>query len=184
VLKALVDIGVNVQPNGPDGPNGAAYVDPLAKTPKQGTPVVAGQTIERAIEVNVAAGAGSSLGSGGLPGLGSLPLTAAKGANTVAVPKAVKAAADPASGSTGILTLALANAAAGPSNAPAAPPSSSSAPPSTKSVPPSGPPTGVPAGSGRHGGSPVLPVTLLLLALVAAAGGVTAFRMRGRFNQH
>jgi hypothetical protein len=51
-------------------------------------------------------------------------------------------------------------------------------------VPPSGPPTGVPAGSGRHGGSPVLPVTLLLLALVAAAGGVTAFRMRGRFNQH
>ncbi len=55
-LEKLVDIGVNVQPNGPAGPSGHAYTDHLAATAKQGTPVVAGQTVERAMEVNVLTG--------------------------------------------------------------------------------------------------------------------------------
>jgi hypothetical protein len=35
-----------------------------------------------------------------------------------------------------------------------------------------------------HGGSPVLPITLLSLALVFAAGGAAAYRFRGRLNSH
>jgi hypothetical protein len=51
-------------------------------------------------------------------------------------------------------------------------------------VAPTALPTGVPAGAGTHGGSPVLPLTLLLLGLVFAGGGVAAYRMRGSLNQH
>jgi hypothetical protein len=86
----------------------------------------------------------------------------------------------------GAVTLALANSAAGPSN-PA--PAASSAPPSTPApstaVPATNIPTGVPAGMGTtHGGSPVLPITLLGLAVLFAAGGVAAYRFRGRLNTH
>jgi hypothetical protein len=49
VLESLVDIGINVQPNGPKGD----YTDALKATPAQDTPVVPGQTVVRAIEVNV-----------------------------------------------------------------------------------------------------------------------------------
>jgi hypothetical protein len=45
-------------------------------------------------------------------------------------------------------------------------------------------PTGVPAGAGTQGGSPVLPLTLLLLGLMFAGGGAVAYRYRGRLNQH
>jgi hypothetical protein len=81
----------------------------------------------------------------------------------------------------GLLSLALANAAAGPSTAPATPPTTA---PPTQTAPPTNVPTGVPAGAGAHGGSPVLPLTLLLLGLVFAGGGVFAYRMRGTLNQH
>ncbi|WP_338184904.1 choice-of-anchor G family protein [Jatrophihabitans sp.] len=129
ILTQLVDIGVNVQPNGPKGD----YTDALKATPAQDTSVVAGQTVVRAIEVNV---------------LGKKTLN-----------------------------LALANAAAGPSNPQAAPPTSTTtitAPPSTAI------PTGVPAGLGTKGGSPATPLILLLVGLLAAGGGVTAHRLRGR----
>ena len=49
IITKLVDIGVNVQPNGAAG----TYSDKLKATPAQDTPVVAGQTVVRAIEVNV-----------------------------------------------------------------------------------------------------------------------------------
>ena len=49
VLKKLVDIGINVQPNGAAG----TFTSALAATPDQATPVVAGQTIVRAIEVDL-----------------------------------------------------------------------------------------------------------------------------------
>jgi hypothetical protein len=49
ILTKLVDIGVNVQPNGPKGD----YTDALKATPAQNTPVVAGQTVVRALEVNL-----------------------------------------------------------------------------------------------------------------------------------
>lgn len=49
VLKKLVDIGINVQPNGASG----TFTSALAATPDQATPVVAGQTIVRAIEVDL-----------------------------------------------------------------------------------------------------------------------------------
>ena len=137
LLDGLLDIGVNVQPNGPDGPEGAAFTDPLAATPKQGTAVVPGQTIVRALELTVAAGA-------------------ARG---------------------GILTLALANAAAGPS---AATPSAARAHGvDAATAGPAAAPTAVPAGFGAHG-SPTAPLVLLVAGLVLAAGGLVSWRVRGR----
>lgn len=137
LLDRLLDVGVNVQPNGPAGPKGAAFTDPLAATPKQGTAVVAGQTIVRALEVTVAAGAGRD----------------------------------------GILTLALANAAAGPSAAsPAAAPSHGV---DAATAGPAAVPTAVPAGLGAHG-TPAAPIALLLAGLVLAGAGLVRWRIRGR----
>jgi hypothetical protein len=82
-------------------------------------------------------------------------------------------------GSDGV-TLALANSAAGPSNPAVAPPTST--PPTT--APPTSVPTGVPAGAGTHASSPVLPIVLLALGLMFAAGGVVSYRMRGTLNRH
>jgi hypothetical protein len=152
-LKGVIDIGVNVQPNGPAG----TYTSPLAATPKQGTSVVDGQTIVRAIEVDL---------------LSTLPPLA----NFAAGKVQAKALAG-----SSLLSLALANAAAGPSTAPAAPPNSSSAAP-TSSAANTNLPTGVPAGAAGHGGSPVLPLVLLLLGLTLAGGGVVSYRMRGKFS--
>jgi hypothetical protein len=84
---------------------------------------------------------------------------------------------------SGGVTVALANSAAGPSS-PAGPVPSSSTPPPSSSVPPTNVPTGIPAGEGTHGGSPVLPIVLLALGLMFAGGGVLAYRMRGTLNQH
>ena len=55
-LKQLLDIGVNVQPNGKSG----TFASALKATPDQATPVIAGQTIVRAIEINFIPAAGSS----------------------------------------------------------------------------------------------------------------------------
>jgi hypothetical protein len=55
---------------------------------------------------------------------------------------------------------------------------------SASSAPPSALPTGVPAGFGTHEGSPVLLITLLLLGLSFAGGGVVAYRKRGMGHQH
>lgn len=177
VLKSLVDIGINVQPNGPAGPSEAAFVSGLDATPKQGTDVVDGQTVVRAIEVNVAAGAGA-----GLPGLPALPDL---------MPAAAVGPLAAAPSGSGILTLALANAAVGPSFAPAAPTSpappasSTPAPPATSAPPASEPPTtpdtniptGVDAGKAIHG-SPLAPVILLLAGLLMAGAGAVAYRFR------
>lgn len=168
VLQKLLDIGVNVQPNGPAGPKNAAYTDHLAATPKQGTPVVPGQTVERAIEINVAAAAGSGLpGLPSIPGLGSLPIPSAFAKPVDAAPAA----------NSGILTLALANAAAGPSSAAAAPPASTTP---ASPQPPNRIPTGVPAGMSDHGGTPLAPVVLLIVAVLTAGAGAVSWRVRGR----
>jgi hypothetical protein len=148
-LSGLIDIGINVQPNGPAGD----FDTGLDATPKQGTPVVAGQTIVRAIEIDVLS-AGSAL-------------------NGAAARKA----------SNPLVALALGNAAAGPSAAPTASTTPATPSPST-SVPATNVPTGVPAGMGSPGGNPVLPITLLALGLMFAAGGAVAFKMRGRLNTH
>ena len=126
-LGKLIDIGVNVQPNGAAG----TYTDKLKATPAQDTPVVAGQTVVRAIEVNLLGNA---------------------------------------------VNLALANAAAGPSN----PTTAVTSPPASSSPPASNVPTGVPAGFGTKGGTPALPLILLIVGLLTAASGVTAQRMRAR----
>jgi hypothetical protein len=126
VLKKLVDIGINVQPNGPAG----TFTSALKATPNQATPVVPGQTIVRAIEIDLVG--------------------------------------DP------LASVALANAAAGPS-APAVAPPSSSGPPNTQI------PTGVPAGFAKPVGGSDLPLALLIVGLMVGAGGsVFAWRMRGR----
>jgi len=49
LLKKLVDIGINVQPNGPGG----TFTSALKATPNQATPVVPGQTVVRAIEIDL-----------------------------------------------------------------------------------------------------------------------------------
>jgi hypothetical protein len=155
-LEGLIDIGVNVQPNGPAGPSGFAYSDHLAATAKQGTPVVAGQTVVRAIEVNLLTGASGSA----------------------------------AAGNSGLLTLALGNAAAGPSHPSAAPATTSAAPtshgvsPVATSKAPSKLPTGVNAGLGTHGGTPVAPIVLLIVGLMLAGGGAAAWRFRGASGTH
>ena len=140
-LKALTDalgkvaaIGVNVE----SGPGKAAdnkvypFTSKLDATPDQATPVVANQTLVRAIEIDVLQ----------------------------------KAA-----------VLALGNAAAGPSTPAAAPPSSTPSP--TTTVPGTAIPTGVPAGQAETGGTPTLPIVLLLLGLMMAAGGAATWRLRG-----
>jgi hypothetical protein len=139
-LKKVLDIGVNVQPNGKAG----SFASSLKATPDQATPVVAGQTIVRALEINLI----------------------------------------PAAGSSPAATLALANAAAGPSNAvEAAPPTVT---PTTSA--PAGPPdtqlpTGVPAGSGTRGGPPTTPLVLLALGVALAGAGAIAWRLRiGRYG--
>ena len=73
-----------------------------------------------------------------------------------------------------LLTIALANSAAGPSAAAAVSPSSSASAVSGSRLP-----TGVPAGQGVQGGSPVTPIVLLVVGLMLAAGGAVAFRVRG-----
>jgi hypothetical protein len=78
------------------------------------------------------------------------------------------------------LTVALANSSAGPSHGPVV----CCAPPPTSSVPPTNIPTGVPAGEGTHGGSPLLPIVLLALGVMFAAGGFVSYRMRGAINKH
>jgi hypothetical protein len=137
-LKQALDIGVNVQPNGKAG----TFASALKATPDQATPVIAGQTIVRAVEINFI----------------------------------------PAAGGSPAATLALGNAAAGPST-----PGKPAAPPVTQPHHPAGPPatripTGVPAGEGTHGGSPSLP--LVLLALGAAMAGVGAIAWRVRPGRH
>jgi hypothetical protein len=128
VLKKLIDIGINVQPNGPAG----TFTSQLKATPNQATAVVPGQTIVRAIEVNLVG--------------------------------------DP------LATLALANAAAGPS---AAAPTSSSVS-ATASTPNTLVPTEVNAGHVNGTGTPVAPIVLVVLGLMMAAGGATAWRFRGK----
>jgi hypothetical protein len=131
VLKKLIDIGVNVQPNGPSG----TFASKLKATPNQATPVVAGQTIVRAIEVNL---------------LGNQ-----------------------------LATLALANAAAGPSAATALEPATPSTTPASGDVLP----VAVPAGLAEPTGSPELPLVLLTLGLLLASSGAVAWKVRGRHTR-
>jgi hypothetical protein len=75
-------------------------------------------------------------------------------------------------------SLALGNAAAGPSSRPA-PTSSQPAP-----VPSTAIPTGVPAGNAANsGGNSPLPLIVLLVVLALGGGGAFAYRARGRFSR-
>ncbi len=177
-LKQVIDIGLNVQ-SGPGIQKQETtypFTSGLKATPDQATAVVDKQTLVRAIEIDVlpaAGGAGGTLPA--LPGLNSSSVRQLAGA-----PRAAAAAAG-----GGIAVLALGNAAAGPNTA-VAPSSSALLSPSVTT--PSGTttdiPTGVPAGAaGSHGGgSPALPIVLVLIGLVLAGGGVTAYRSRGKFS--
>lgn len=135
-LAKVVAIGVNVE----HGPGKAAdnatykFTSKLDPTPDQATPVVANQTLVRAIEIDLLGGQAA--------------------------------------------VLALGNAAAGPSTPAVAPPSSSNPPTSTPPV--TAIPTGVPAGQANTDtGMPTLPLVLLLLGLLMAAGGAFTWRFRG-----
>jgi hypothetical protein len=79
------------------------------------------------------------------------------------------------------LTVALANSSAGPSHGPIV---CCAPPPTETTAPPTNIPTGVPAGEGTHGGSPLLPIVLLALGVMFAAGGLVSYRMRGAINKH
>ena len=92
-------------------------------------------------------------------------------------PLAKAAAGDP------LVQINLAQATVGP-NSPAAVTSSPATPAPSTSAPATNVPTGVPAGQGSTGGAPSLPVILLALAAMAAAGTVISLRARGRLNRH
>lgn len=136
-LKQVIDIGINVE----SGPGiQAEQTDPALKfetklraTPNQATPVVANQTLVRALEINLLAG---------------------------------KAA-----------TLALANAAAGPSTAaPVVPRTAAPVP----AAPNTNIPTGVPAGLAKPAGAPAAPLILLLIGLLLAGAGAAAWKLGGK----
>ena len=92
-------------------------------------------------------------------------------------PLAKAAAGDP------LVQINLAQASVGP-NSPASVTSSPATPAPSTSAPATNVPTGVPAGQGSTGGAPSLPVILLALAAMAAAGTVISLRARGRLNRH
>jgi len=81
----------------------------------------------------------------------------------------------------GLATLALANAAAGPSTA-VVTPTTPTTPVTTPTTPNTNIPTGVPAGFAKPGGSPDLPLVLLVVGLLAASGGAVAYKFRGRHS--
>jgi hypothetical protein len=56
-LRKALQIGVNVQPNGPHG----SYASPLRATPDQATAVVSGQTVVRAVEIDLGGASGVNL---------------------------------------------------------------------------------------------------------------------------
>ncbi|PZS26903.1 MAG: hypothetical protein DLM58_19835 [Pseudonocardiales bacterium] len=150
-IKGIVDIGLNVQSGPGTQPHDASYpfTSGLKATPAQNTPVVANQTLVRALEINI--------------------LSAAPPVNNLA---------GAAAAAGGVATLALGNAAAGPSSAAPLPATTS-----TSTVPP-GPtntniPTGVPAGFAKPTSPLDLPLILLIVGLVMASGGAVAWKLRG-----
>lgn len=191
-LAMLLDIGVNVE----SGPGKQAdnskylYTTALDPTVKQGDPSVGdNQLLIRAIEVKVAgAGSGglSSLG-GGLPGISSLTDLLSGGTGGFSIPTLPLGIVGQQFGplaaapSTGLIVLALANAAVSPGGVVAPPTSSTPAPPTsappTTAPPNTNIPTGVDAGRGTHG-SPALPLVLLLAGLVMAAAGAVSYRFK------
>jgi hypothetical protein len=141
-LAKAVAIGANVQqgafPLSSEPSPKYRFNSALAATPDQATPVVPGQGVVRALEIDVASTQGGS--------------------------------------------LALGNAAAGPSSAPAPTPSASVSP--TAVAPSTQIPTGVPAGAAAdNGGSSALPLVALLIVLTVGGGGAIALRGRGRFTR-
>jgi hypothetical protein len=81
----------------------------------------------------------------------------------------------PAAGGSGVATVALANAAVGPSSIAA--PSSGGLGVEAASTQL---PTGVPAGSARPTGTPTVPLALLGVGLLMAGAGAVAWKVRGR----
>lgn len=141
-LKDVIDIGLNVQ-SGPatQTPDPTyPFTTKLNATPNQATPVVADQTLVRAIEINLL----------------------------------------PAAGNSGVATIALGNAAAGPSTAAVvAPTTAASTGGAGVAAVNTNIPTGVPAGFAKPAGSPDLTLILLLVGLLMAGGGAVAWKFRG-----
>lgn len=173
-LGKLIDIGANVQENGPAGPPQAPFVSGLDATAKQGTPIEAGTTLVRALEINIAAGAGSQLTPPSLPGLSAVP-----GAPSLSgVGQGFFSAA---SGNAGILTVGLANASVRQGVAAAAPRAATAKPAGPAALTPAAEPmpTAVAAGEGTHG-TPVTPLILLALGMGMAGAAGIAWKVRGR----
>ena len=180
-LTGAVDIGLNVQSGPKIQPHNTQYkyTSKLAKTPDQATSVVKHQSLVRAIEIDLLDAAGSAGTGSGLPTtLPSLPATNAVASHQLAGAHHAAAAGGAA------VSLAMGNAAAGPS---VAAPKVARTTTSPTTATGTSLPTGVPAGAaGRSdGGSPLLPVGLLLLGLVIAGGGVLSVRTRtrGKFSR-
>ncbi len=120
-LKQALQIGANVQPNGPRG----TYASPLKATPDQATPVVAGQTIVRAIEIDFGGGQGVDLalanaaaGPSSAPAPPPAPTTSAAVKHNHVIPTGIPAGQGPIGGGspqlpTILLLIGLALAAAG-----------------------------------------------------------------------
>jgi hypothetical protein len=164
-LKQLIDVGVNVQSGPGAGATNSTYpfTSQLKATPNQSTPVVKDQTLVRAIEINLVGD----------------PLATIAMANAAAGPST--AAPTPSSSSP----TSSAPSSSGPSSGAPSTPAGSN--PSEAGNGPAGPnggananlPTGVPAGMATHGGTPTLPLVLLIVGVVLAGGGALAWKFRG-----
>lgn len=153
-LKNLVDIGLNVQSGPGIEPREKTYDydSNLDATPNQATEVVDGQTLVRAIEINI-----------------------------------LDVSAIPGTGGSGVLNVALANSAAGPSE-PAAAVATSTPAGSPTVVDSTNIPTGIPAGQATgidDNGSPVLPMVAVLLLLMVSGAAFWQLRsQRGPGGLH
>ncbi len=167
----------------------AAISDNLLDLTANGQTEDSGTFTEAALILKLVPNGGSLPTVPGLPTLPSLPTLGAAIQHSAPAPArsvtlvSARMAAPLAAAPTGTPVVQLNLALAAVTNAaPPAAASTSSSPSST--VEATDIPTGVPAGAAGHhgGGSPALPIVLVLIGLVLAGGGVTAYRARGKFS--
>jgi hypothetical protein len=165
-LKQLIDIGVNVQSGPGAGPTNSAYpfTSQLKATANQSTPVVKNQTRVRALEINLV---GDPLATIALANAAAGPSTAAPTPTSSSPTSSAPSSSGPTSGAPS--TPAAGSISSGAGGNPAGPNGGANA----------NLPTGVPAGMATHGGSPTLPLVLLIVGVVLAGGGALAWKFRG-----
>ena len=187
-LQQVVDIGLNVQSGPKIQPKETTYPfeSNLNATPNQSTPVVAGQQLVRAVEIQLLNAATGAAGAGlpgvpPVPGIPGLPTGNSVNARQLAgAPAQVGARPLLKAPGDGAVALALANAAVGPGvprQVPVTVPQGT-APVNTNI------PTAIPAGvAGEQPGLPVLPLVSILALLAVGAASYLQWRGQRRITE-